>query len=349
VTAFNDALASFNAYVVQAGGALVADFTGYPDTVMADSPARYYRLNEASGTTAFDGTSNGQNGTLNGTITTYQATGLLTGDSDPALVLGAGAYLAVPTTGLSTGAGAWSLTCVFKTPSSVPGANIVPLSYGSNTPNAGAFFQITGATNVPTFGVAGGSSLSGTALSTSTIYHLALTYDGTTLRASINGTQIGTGIAVTLAIALGGVNFGAYFGGTNTCVGATLDECAVFTSALSGTRVSAESTAVTTTPTNLANTLHLPTGGRIAFGSSAWGPLNTWQLRFQWLPKATVTCSLHETDANTYLAAQVQQGTVSLVQVIAGVTTTLQSTNFGPPYLAATSTPGGSPIRRRCR
>ncbi|HEV2235675.1 MAG TPA: hypothetical protein VGR57_03350, partial [Ktedonobacterales bacterium] len=85
VSVFTDAIANFNAYSVQAGGALAASFTGFPDAVMADTPLHYYRLNETSGTAAGDGTSNALAATYTGGVTLNSA-GLLTGDTDPAVV-----------------------------------------------------------------------------------------------------------------------------------------------------------------------------------------------------------------------------------------------------------------------
>ena len=44
----------------------------YDTEILADSPVGYWKLNETSGTTAYDSSGNGNNGTLHGGITLNQ-------------------------------------------------------------------------------------------------------------------------------------------------------------------------------------------------------------------------------------------------------------------------------------
>ena len=69
----------------------------YAATILADNPVAYWRLDEASGTVAHDLTSNGDNGTLVGTIT-YSQAGAIIGDSDTSMLFGATSTLSLPYT-----------------------------------------------------------------------------------------------------------------------------------------------------------------------------------------------------------------------------------------------------------
>ena len=60
-------------------------FISYKNTVLADSPLVYYRLDEASGTTATDSSGSGHNGTYSATGVTYSVTGAIRGDADKAV------------------------------------------------------------------------------------------------------------------------------------------------------------------------------------------------------------------------------------------------------------------------
>src|SRR5580704_13138755 len=65
----------------------------YAPTVLGDSPGTYWRLGEATGTTAADATSNGNTGTYQSGATLAQA-GAMVGDSDTAALLdGTSAYV----------------------------------------------------------------------------------------------------------------------------------------------------------------------------------------------------------------------------------------------------------------
>src|SRR5260221_12855011 len=71
-------------------------------------------------------------------------------------------------------------------------------------------------------------------------------------------------------------------------------------------------------PTLGANIMTIPNGTRIAFGSPAWGAINTWQIRWQWLTGLTATFNLHYTDANNLLAVTATGTALNIFHTIAG-------------------------------
>jgi len=73
--------------------------------------------------------------------------------------------------------------------------------------------------------------------------------------------------------------------------------------------------------------MQIPSGGRVAFGSPAWGTLNTWQVRWRFASGLTATWYLHYTDANDYLAATITGSQIALAQVVSGTTYTLGTAN----------------------
>src|SRR5262249_2766087 len=68
--------------------------TGYQGTVLADGPAAYWRLGEASGTVAADSSPNARNATY-GTGVAYGRAGALAGDTNTAVLLNGGS-IAMP-------------------------------------------------------------------------------------------------------------------------------------------------------------------------------------------------------------------------------------------------------------
>lgn len=214
----------------------------YAQTILQDSPAAYWRLQETSGTTAFDSSGNGYNGTY-----------------DSAIVLGAtgpfsGEYAAqFPGTDL-----AWVTTA------SVPVLTTYPYSleawvfltsaytdhgavFGSYGGSGGVFTDATGASLGvldEQFLIGNGSiefSIGTTPFPLSTWIYLVGTYDGTTMNLYINGLLNASGALASApawsntVYAIGGEGWAS---SVPSMVG-SMCECAVYPKVLSPTRIAA--------------------------------------------------------------------------------------------------------------
>lgn len=182
----------------------------YAAVVLGDKPSGYWRLGEASGTTAFDQTSNHYDGTLHGGITLAQP-GLLQGDADTCkLFNGSSGYISLPAGAFPTGSAAWSVDFWFSI-SSLPGGFAVPFNMGgnSNLHNVQIAFQASDNT-INFFSWSTGRVIIDVATA-SFVYYLAVTYDGTTVRLYRNG-QFDNSIALALNLD----SATAYIGNDNT-------------------------------------------------------------------------------------------------------------------------------------
>jgi len=186
-------------YVVNARGELAGLHFGasYVQAVLEDSPLAYYRLND-SNSTALDSSGNNLNGAVGSSVTTGSSA-LLTGDTaksmtTPGTKTTAG-EVRVPETSKLQPSTAVSVEAWIK-PSAI-GGDIVdygndksyePYSIGVLTSG-----KIDGWVNTSTTGhiyVTGGPTLS-----VNTVYHVVMTYDGTTLKAYVNGALAASGSA----------------------------------------------------------------------------------------------------------------------------------------------------------
>jgi hypothetical protein len=90
-------------------------------------------------------------------------------------------------------------------------------------------------------------------------------------------------------------------------------------------------------PSVAANVMTVPNGTRVAFGSPAWGAVNTWQVRFQWANGLLPTFALHYTDANNHLRVDMGGGGnngIGLHQIVGGVDHQLATA--GPAFTPGT-------------
>lgn len=222
----------------------------YSAEVLADSPLLYWRLGDASGTTATDSSGNGRHGTYGGSPT-LGTTGLLTGDSDTAVsfdgVDDAATYSGtILTTASTVTVEAWAKAAAV--------ANQDTLLEVSGT-NVSVRWLI-GPTAAQTFAIVNpaGSGQATIALpaviSDGVRHHLVITYSDTTDTASVyvDGSLVATG-SISGTVTLSEVSLGRRVDTTDPSV-VTIDEFAIYRTALSSTRVAAHYTAGTTTGSN---------------------------------------------------------------------------------------------------
>ncbi len=215
----------------------------YALAVMQDAPLRYYRLGEASGTTANDSSSNGQNGTINGGVT-LGTTGLIFNDTNTAMTMdGSTGYITAATTGLPTGAASWTIETWINM-ASVPHSGFHSIvEFGNPASNQAAALFIDGSGHIctNTYLV---NKITGLAAANSTTYHCVATYDGTNLRLYINSVLQGT-LACTPAISLTYCYIGTEDSPRDDFFPGVVDEVAIYGTALSAARIQAHYNAGT--------------------------------------------------------------------------------------------------------
>ncbi len=242
----------------------------YSSEVLADSPLGYWRLGETSGTSIGDSSTHGRTaGTWTGSPT-LGATGLLVGDSDKAVSLPgtAGTYGTLPYFSDLQGPNiTWE--CVVNFPS-IPSVWYLLIDR-YRTSNRDQFMLAV----VNDGGVAKAAAVvfpgpitvvGASTLTPGTTYHIAFTVSGTSVKLYVNGVLDGsgtlsgtmkTGTTHTPVIGAG------YAGGSNPIYPllGTLDEVAVYGTALSAARLLAHATAITP-----------PTGADLALAGTAPAP-----------------------------------------------------------------------------
>ena len=213
----------------------------YATQVLADSPVGYWRLGEASGTVAADASPNHLDGTYSGTLSLNQS-GALVADPSAAVTF-AGGKVTAGTSGVPTGSGARTVEAWINPTGS--GGTI----FASNTASGQRFVvqagQDNGAWYLFSDGLNGANNLtlSGAEIPPAgTWSHVAFVFDGAanTWHYYLNGaaTKSGTfAVAINTAAATS-TTLGVRLDATQPFSG-TLDEVAVYASALSATRIAA--------------------------------------------------------------------------------------------------------------
>lgn len=330
VALYSSALSATRVAAHYNAGILGTDTAWYPDTVMADSPVRYYRLDEAVGTTANDA-ARFVAGTLHGGVTLGTA-GLLTGDTDAAMTFnGTTGYISAAATGLPSGNQPWGVRAVIK-PGTLPSAFQVIARWGTDGANTTADLGITSA-NKLYCGFGGGTNINDPAvLVAGTTYVVEADYDGANLRLLKNGVLVAGPTAATAgAVGTTGLSIGANVAGGGSFYVGVIDEVSVYGADVNA-HAAANNTAATNAPATVAQSILVPAGARASFGSANWGAVRTWQQRFRWAVGANpYTWYLHRADASNYLAATLTGTTFALVHVVAGVTHTLASSGAVTP------------------
>jgi hypothetical protein len=218
-------------------------FVTYDATIRADGPTIFWRLGEANGLAgAADASGSGHTGAYASTGVAYGVAGALVNDSDTAVTLdgAAGAIQETSGGGVPVGSTARSLEIWFRTSTATPQPLFNYGTAGSLSQLAvylaGAQVQVKDGTD-PVLAFTAASSLADGAW-----HHLVVTYDGTTsIAVYVDGAAVGSAQATsgTLATVLdatglevGRDNAPGFFSGT-------LDEAAVYPTALSAAKVAA--------------------------------------------------------------------------------------------------------------
>lgn len=333
---FTDAFANTNAYAVQAGS-VSNDKSYFTDAVFAQglTVLRYLRLGDASTASAAE-VAAFQAGTYVNSPTVGVAGGL-TGDSDTAVTFAAASSqrVTVPTTGLPTG-GSTSLWWFGRIKfASNPASSQVLFSYGNAATATQALQGV-----IDSSGRFVGSGISndttpGSALTTGAYHSVVVGYNASTNTIStwVDGAAYGTAkTSFTLAVpASPRMTIGCDSNSTPAFFFSGQADEVVFGSGVMTTAIAlALHTAATTTPATVSQSMRVSMGGRVSFGSPAWGAIATWQMRIRYYSSLTATFYLHYTDANNSLAVTLSGTALSLVHRIGGVSNTLATTAVTP-------------------
>lgn len=223
----------------------------YADEVLADSPVGYWRLGDASGTNANDEIST-NDGTYAGGFT-LAVTGALTGDTDTAVTLnGTDGRVTIPATFPTLAASDMTCEAWIKTAATGTAGQMIFGAYQTASPFPGWGFIFQQGTADGKLGFFDATSAlwrksTGTITDTNW-HHVAVTVSsGGSTTFYIDGTAAGTvagnapnSFTGPKAIGSTGNNV------TSALFNGTLDEVAVYSTVLSGTRILAHYTAGTT-------------------------------------------------------------------------------------------------------
>jgi hypothetical protein len=274
----------------------------YKLAVLADKPVAYWRLGEASGTTVADSSGKGITGTIAGGVTLKQA-GALTGDADTAAAFnGSTGNVVVPDNAALHTADTFTLEAWVKRLSTSSTRADTILSKGT-----GSYWFGFDGDRLALYKHSGGLIASANVLSTDTssYHHYVATKSGATVHLYIDGVdRTGTLGSGTIA----SNNQKLYLGqnaSNREWLNATLDEVAVYPTALTPTRIQAHyglgapvsSVAVNPPATQPANT-GLPVvsgsaqqGQSLATTNGSWTGTAPISYAYQWQRSATGTGS----------------------------------------------------------
>jgi hypothetical protein len=212
----------------------------YVSTILGDSPLVYYRLDEAGGITAADSSGHGYNGAYTSRATLNQPGA--TSDGDSAIGVSGQAVTGGAATALPSGTAARSVEVWFKTtatPSSPYGSALV--SWGAETSTqmfslkvySATQMKLTNWTNAYLFAVpAGANTLDGK------WHYVVATYNGTSATVYYDGQSLGSkAVSVNTVDSAIGLVLGAQTGNNDTPFVGSLDEVAVYNTALSAAQV----------------------------------------------------------------------------------------------------------------
>lgn len=216
----------------------------YQNVVLADVPLAYYRLDEASGTSAADNSGNSYTGTYSASGVTLAQAGALTYDPDTAALFdGIAGTMTCPSGVTIGGLTAISIEAWVKLSNTSFSAPATVAATSNATGLQGFNVQIPAGASLLKFNIgSGGSAYTLTTsytFSAGTWYYIVATWDGSTMTLYVNGVSIGT-----LTLSGGSITAPSHapawaFNPTSGAqfLPGTLDEVALYTTALSAARV----------------------------------------------------------------------------------------------------------------
>lgn len=241
---YNYALSAVQISIHYAAGTSV-----YALTVMQDAPTAYYRLGEASGTTANDASGNANTGTYNSSGVTLGQAGALFSDSNTAALFnGSTGYVTLPTATNGNGASALTIELWAKLSTTSLGSFTNIISAGLSATHTGYQIYWSGTTNLTMTagnGTANGTAVYSTNAVAGTWWHIVGVYDGSSVLLYVNGTQVGTTSALSGTISASANPIVAATTGHSSKFPGTIDEVAVYPTALSSARIQAHYNAGT--------------------------------------------------------------------------------------------------------
>lgn len=214
----------------------------YLSTVLADSPAGYWKLDDAAGTTAVDSSGNGHDGTYENTPTLGVTPLITTGNA--VTFNGSTQDVAIPGNAAFNPLGAISLEAWIKT-----GTAAVAVILAEQTGSGGGDKFLLRLEATHTIGLTlwdNGDNAHAYAgavvVNNNARHHVVGTYDGATMRVYIDGAADGAGLAIgmTLESATATFQIGVRknnIGTRSNGFAGTIDEVAIYPTALSAARV----------------------------------------------------------------------------------------------------------------
>jgi len=216
--------------------------SNYSNTVLADHPIAYYRLDEAAGLVAFDSSGNGNNGTISASGITLAQPGALTTDNDTAMLFttSSGA-VTLPTALNANGQNALTVECwIIPTAVQPAAAALWILGNGPQVGNAG-YLLFVDSSPFLTFaaynGTAGALASIRHPFGPGNTYHIVGTYDGKNTRLYVNGVLKATSAVVWGPISNAGTP--SISAATANFFPGTIDEYALYNAVLPPERVQA--------------------------------------------------------------------------------------------------------------
>ncbi|MDQ1396332.1 MAG: hypothetical protein QOG64_1591, partial [Acidimicrobiaceae bacterium] len=225
--------------VAPAGGPVYGSSTS--SAVLSDAPVAYYRLDGNGSNTLTDATANARNGLYEATGVTRGVAGALSGDSDGAASGNGGPIASVaPATFLPANNTARTVEGWVKTANA--GLQTVA-SFGTAGPDQAFTVSVDGSeVVVDSYLDQLAFSAAPNAINDSRWHHVAVTYDGTSVVAYLDGRRLGSqSFASALSTTPGplGLVVGRWIDASSQPIYGSLDEVAIYPTALSAARIEA--------------------------------------------------------------------------------------------------------------